>query len=167
MPAVKTEVIVKLAIVKANAPLRALADVTLRGSDLEVTIADARFFKRRGSLRGLLCHVSRTVSTGRSATFPSSSYLVSFTSPYWPQFLRATEAFRDEGLSACLVSACRANEKNERRAKDKSWFENRWALVREGWKQTGEMLCLAEECFSPLEIWTRKRKGKRLEIRYL
>lgn len=44
----ETEISVDLAIVNARAPLRALADVTLRGSGFEVTIRRCTVFQKSG-----------------------------------------------------------------------------------------------------------------------
>jgi hypothetical protein len=40
-------------------------------------------------------------------------------------------------------------------------------LETAGWKAIGESVCMVEGCFAPLEVWKRKRKGKRAEIQYL
>jgi len=45
---VGTEISVDLSIVNARAPLRALADVTLSGSDLQVTICRCAVFQKSG-----------------------------------------------------------------------------------------------------------------------
>jgi hypothetical protein len=36
-----------------------------------------------------------------------------------------------------------------------------------GWQKSSETVCMVEDCFMPLEIWQRRRKGKRPEIQYL
>jgi hypothetical protein len=36
-----------------------------------------------------------------------------------------------------------------------------------GWWKSGETVCMVEECFVPLEVWQRRRKGKPPEIQHL
>jgi hypothetical protein len=45
--------------------------------------------------------------------------------------------------------------------------ENLKLLESAGWRKSGESVCMVEECFVPLEVWQRRRKGKRPEIQHL
>lgn len=40
-------------------------------------------------------------------------------------------------------------------------------IEKAGWKRESEIVCMFEECYTELEIWTRKKKGKRIERKYL
>lgn len=40
-------------------------------------------------------------------------------------------------------------------------------LESAGWEAIGESVCMVEGCYALLEVWKRKRKGKRAEIQHL
>jgi hypothetical protein len=76
-----------------------------------------------------------------SKSFPRDVQLVMFGShDTAPDGIHAREARRDENLRL---------------------------LESEGWVKSGETVCMVEECYTPLEIWTSKRNGRRLERKYL
>ena len=57
--------------------------------------------------------------------------------------------------------------RNSVRATEEQRKESLKLLESAGWQKTGEIVCMVEECFASLEIWKRKRKGKRAETKYL
>jgi hypothetical protein len=45
--------------------------------------------------------------------------------------------------------------------------ENLKLVEAVGWRKSGEIVCMLDGCYAPLEIWTRKKKRKLLERKYL
>jgi hypothetical protein len=45
--------------------------------------------------------------------------------------------------------------------------ENLKLVEAVGWRRSGEIVCMLDGCYAPLEIWTRRKKRKPLERKYL
>jgi hypothetical protein len=45
--------------------------------------------------------------------------------------------------------------------------ENLKLVVAVGWRKSAEIVCMVDGCYVPLETWTRRKKGKPLERKYL
>jgi hypothetical protein len=45
--------------------------------------------------------------------------------------------------------------------------ENLKLVETAGWKKSGEIVCMADPCYVPLEIWTRRKKGKPLQRKFV
>jgi hypothetical protein len=45
--------------------------------------------------------------------------------------------------------------------------ENLKLVVAAGWRKSAGIVCMVGGCYVPLEIWTRRKKGKPLERKYL